>query len=51
MSSLAQVLAEARLLMTRLHDREKLADGAVAQSQALNEKINCMKEVSTRCRL
>lgn len=45
MTTLSQVLAEARVLVTRLHDREKLADGAVAQSQSLNEKINCMKEV------
>uniref|UniRef100_A0A914WGF7 Cortactin-binding protein-2 N-terminal domain-containing protein n=1 Tax=Plectus sambesii TaxID=2011161 RepID=A0A914WGF7_9BILA len=44
MTTLSQVLAEARVLVTRLHDREKLADGAVAQSQSLNEKINCMKE-------
>ncbi len=45
MCSLNQIVAEARQLMTRLHDREKLADEAVARGQSLQEKISSMKEV------
>ncbi len=47
-TSLAQVFSEARSLVTKLHDREKLADGMVVQAQTLHEKINCMKEVRGR---
>lgn len=43
-SSFSAVLSEARSLVTRLYDRDRLSDGLLNASQSMQEKINCMRE-------
>ena len=49
-SQMSCVVGEARLLTTRMLDRDKIADNLLVKVQSLNEKINAMREVcSANC--
>jgi len=42
----SQLLSDVRSLVTRLHDRDKMTDELLQQTEQLNEKIKCMKDAS-----
>lgn len=44
--TIEKVLADARMLVNRLRDHDGQADNLISQAQALNKRVEAMKQVS-----
>lgn len=44
----SQIVIDAKILATRLQERDKMTDSLIRHAQAVTEKINCLKEVKKK---